>query len=124
MADDDKKIFLDEDSQSKRLTVYLEDKKGFQVFTASTEGVDGKPDDEVLAKAHELGAPIITKNAVDFVKLASADLPHSCILIATHDMKEEDIGDASEYWYQYIRESQGNEKGSATIYFLKNYTVI
>lgn len=77
-------LFVDEDTAAKRLVRMLSD-AGHDVATVPREGLQGRPDPEVLEHAKELGRVLLTQNVGDFRKLHEEDMEHPGILGIFHE---------------------------------------
>jgi hypothetical protein len=58
---------------------------GHEVLTAQENGRKGKPDPDILARAHALSRAVLTHNRRHFARLHRQGLAHSGILSATQD---------------------------------------
>jgi predicted nuclease of predicted toxin-antitoxin system len=59
---------------------------GHDVLRVQEDGRRGRPDNEVLQRAHELGRVVLTHNRDDFELLHRGPLPHSGIVSASQGM--------------------------------------
>lgn len=72
------KLFLDEDSQAKRLVDLLRG-EGHDVLTVNEVGLVRKPDSFVLEYARQEGRLLLTRNCDDFYNLHNINSNHSGI---------------------------------------------
>lgn len=78
-------LYADEDFP---LTIVEELRRlGHDVVTTQEDGYQGRPDYEILARAHFLVRPVLTHNRRHFERLHLKGLPHSGIVSATQDPK-------------------------------------
>jgi hypothetical protein len=66
---------------------------GHDVVTAHEDGRTATPDDQVLARAHQLGRAVVTYNRRHYERLHRRGLHHSGIVSATQDLDHEALAD-------------------------------
>lgn len=59
---------------------------GHDVITAQEDGMQGREDEEVLARAHQLGRSVVTYNRRHYERLHRLGADHSGILSAKQDL--------------------------------------
>ena len=78
------RLYADEDFTSKRAVEELR-RLGHDVLTAQEDGRRAASDENLLARAHELGRVVVTFNGRHFMRLHGQGNPHSGIISATQD---------------------------------------
>ncbi|HLO52039.1 MAG TPA: DUF5615 family PIN-like protein [Kamptonema sp.] len=78
------RLFLDEDSQAKRLVDLLRD-AGHDVLTVNEVGLVRKPDSFILDYARQEGRLLLTRNCDDFYNLHKINSNHSGIFAIYQD---------------------------------------